>query len=104
MRQDIKSFLLLQSSCMLGTGLTTPTSEAGSLQRPGSASGESGRSSRGSARARIPRPISLPKRLEDKLSIRASRPASQPAPGGRDNILLNTGNRFCVLSRIKLNY
>merc|ERR1719189_1581140 len=40
-----------ESSCMLGTGLTTPTSEAGSLQRPGSASGESGRSSRGSARS-----------------------------------------------------
>jgi len=76
------------SSCLLGTGYTTPTSEAGP-GRPGSASGDSGRSSRGSGRSRIPRPISLPKRLEDKLSIRASRsplrPASQPGTRGQLN-------------------
>ena len=65
-----------QGSSWLGTGHTTPSSEAGS--------GESGRSSR-SGKSRIPRPVSLPKRLEDKLSIRAARSPLRAASAGQSN-------------------
>jgi len=71
-----------------------------SATSPGSSRPDSGESScrtsrTGSGKSRIPRPISLPKRLEEKLSIRAARsphraasagpapPASRPAGAGR---------------------
>ena len=47
-------------------------------------SADSGRTSR-SGKSRIPRPISLPKRLEDKLSIRASRSPMRAASAGHTN-------------------
>ena len=53
------TILLFQGSSWVSSP-TTPTSEASS----------SSRTSR-SSKSRIPRPISLPKRLEDKLSLRA---------------------------------
>ena len=65
--------LYLQGSWLPSTGATTPGSEA---------SNESGRSSR-SGKSRIPRPISLPKRLEDKLSVRASRSPLRAVSAGQ---------------------
>ena len=67
--------LLLQGSSWVSTAPTTPTSEASSRA-----------SSSRSSKSRIPRPVSLPKRLEDKLSLRAGRSPqralSAGGPGG----------------------
>ena len=71
------------SSWMTGTGNTTPGSEASRAD-----SADSGRTSR-SGKSRIPRPISLPKRLEDKLSIRASRSPLRAASAGHTKTTTN---------------
>jgi hypothetical protein len=60
------------SSCCAGTA-STPGSEGSRAT-----STDSSRTSR-SSKSRIPRPISLPKRLEDKLSIRSGHPSPQRA-------------------------
>ena len=59
--------MTLQGSSWVSSPPTTPGSET-----------SSSRTSR-SSKSRIPRPISLPKRLEDKLSIRAGRSSPQRA-------------------------
>merc|ERR1719394_2016840 len=71
------------SSWMTGTGNTTPGSEASRAD-----SADSGRTSR-SGKSRISRPISLPKRLEDKLSIRASRSPLRAASAGHSKTTTN---------------
>ena len=58
-----------------------------SATSPGSSRPDSGESScrtsrTGSGKSRIPRPISLPKRLEEKLSIRAARSPHRAASAG----------------------
>jgi len=60
------------SSCCGGTA-STPGSEGSRAT-----STDSSRTSR-SSKSRIPRPISLPKRLEDKLSLRSGHPSPQRA-------------------------
>jgi len=72
------------SSWFTGTGQSTPGSEASRAE-----SAESGRSSR-SGKSRIPRPISLPKRLEDKLSIRASRSPLRASSAGHTTVNAKT--------------
>ena len=56
--------------CQVSSWVSTPTSEA-----------SSGRTSR-SGKSRIPRPISLPKRLEDKLSMRGGGSPQRAASAG----------------------
>jgi len=69
------------SSCFTSNTGTNTIGSGGS--RPDSA--DSSRTSR-SSKSRIPRPISLPKRLEDKLSVRASRsPQRASSAGGNFN-------------------
>jgi len=73
------------SSCFTSNTGTNTIGSGGS--RPDSA--DSSRTSR-SSKSRIPRPISLPKRLEDKLSIRASRsPQRASSAGGNFNAKSN---------------
>jgi len=66
------------SSSSCGGAVSTPGSEGSR-----GTSTESSRTSR-SSKSRIPRPISLPKRLEDKLSLRSSPQRASSAGGSTD--------------------
>merc|ERR1719266_2126706 len=76
------------ANCSCTRNGSSSSSCTGQVSTPGSegsraTSSESSRTSR-SSKSRIPRPISLPKRLEDKLSLRSSPQRASSAGGSTD--------------------
>ena len=82
-----KSHVWLNFCCIQGSSCFTSNTGTNTIGSGGSRpdSADSSRTSR-SSKSRIPRPISLPKRLEEKLSVRASRsPQRASSAGGNFN-------------------